>query len=241
MGKSRKIEIGKGCANFVHNIYQMNDCSLKETKDIFGISPEVLKKRMTEFGLKVKDRPNFWKDGGAICGMCKEFKICDDYTIVNRNGGIYRASGFCMQCNKKRRIDYISSKVGKDKMNEASKQYYRDVMDGKYGEEKRKKMVLRQYNSSVKRRRIEKGSTFERIDRIKVFEKDNWTCYVCGISTITSKKYKPNRATLDHIIPLTKGGTHTYDNVRCCCNRCNIRKGNRTTLTSPRTAPGYPP
>jgi len=237
MGKGKKIEIGKGCAAFVHNIYQMNDYSLKKTKDFFGISPGFLKKSMSEFGFYVKSRPNFWEDGGAICGMCKEFKTCDHYSIMQRNGGIYRASGFCIECNKKRRINYISSKIGKDKMNKASKQYYRDVMDGKYGEEKRNKMVLRQYNNSVKRRRIKSNSAFERIDRIKVFEKDNWVCYICGILTTTSKKYKPNRATLDHIIPLTKGGSHTYDNVRCCCNRCNIKKGNRTTTASRTASP----
>jgi 5-methylcytosine-specific restriction endonuclease McrA len=30
---------------------------------------------------------------------------------------------------------------------------------------------------------------------------------------------------LEHVIPLSKGGTHTKDNVRCSCRACNLNKG----------------
>jgi 5-methylcytosine-specific restriction endonuclease McrA len=29
---------------------------------------------------------------------------------------------------------------------------------------------------------------------------------------------------LDHIVPLAKGGTHTWNNVQCTCRRCNAGK-----------------
>lgn len=34
--------------------------------------------------------------------------------------------------------------------------------------------------------------------------------------------------TKDHVIPLSRGGLHTRDNVVPCCKRCNGEKGNRT-------------
>lgn len=35
--------------------------------------------------------------------------------------------------------------------------------------------------------------------------------------------------TIDHIIPLSLGGTNTVDNIQPLCNRCNSKKGNRST------------
>jgi len=32
---------------------------------------------------------------------------------------------------------------------------------------------------------------------------------------------------MDHIVPIAVGGTHTWDNVHCACNRCNAKKWKR--------------
>lgn len=32
---------------------------------------------------------------------------------------------------------------------------------------------------------------------------------------------------IDHVLPRSRGGSHTWDNVVACCRRCNVRKGNR--------------
>lgn len=34
-------------------------------------------------------------------------------------------------------------------------------------------------------------------------------------------------ASLDHVIPISKGGTNALENLRVICNRCNSQKGNR--------------
>ena len=36
--------------------------------------------------------------------------------------------------------------------------------------------------------------------------------------------FGPTYPTLDHIIPLAKGGTHTWNNVQCACAMCNSEK-----------------
>ena len=40
-------------------------------------------------------------------------------------------------------------------------------------------------------------------------------------------EYLPMLATIEHIVPVSKGGTHTWDNVTLACWRCNIARGNR--------------
>lgn len=64
------------------------------------------------------------------------------------------------------------------------------------------------------------------VNRVKVYDRDGWACYVCGVQVVRSKDYRPDQATLDHIVPLSLGGPHTYDNVRTCCHRCNSTKSN---------------
>lgn len=58
--------------------------------------------------------------------------------------------------------------------------------------------------------------------RRTVMLRDNYTCQYCGAS--------PGRAllTLDHVIPRSRGGQTTWDNVATACRACNMRKGDRT-------------
>ncbi len=49
-----------------------------------------------------------------------------------------------------------------------------------------------------------------------------------GVCTLCHRWVQPRRASIDHIIPLSKGGTHTWPNVQLVHLVCNLRKGNRT-------------
>lgn len=70
------------------------------------------------------------------------------------------------------------------------------------------------------------GVTLERVNRVSVYDRDGWKCYLCGVQVVRSKTYRPDQATLDHIVPLSHGGPHTYANVMTCCHRCNSMKSN---------------
>lgn len=89
---------------------------------------------------------------------------------------------------------------------------------------KKRKLV-----EKAKRRARERGATADRIDPLKVFARDKWTCHLCGCKTPAELRgtYEPNAPELDHIIPLAAGGTHTWSNVACCCRKCNIAKSDR--------------
>jgi 5-methylcytosine-specific restriction endonuclease McrA len=71
----------------------------------------------------------------------------------------------------------------------------------------------------------------DNIIHLEVFERDEWVCHLCG--KLIERWRRGNdwmRATLDHVIPLSKGGAHTYDNVRAAHWRCNMIKGDQLTL-----------
>lgn len=79
------------------------------------------------------------------------------------------------------------------------------------------------------RRARSKGCDSERVDPIKVFDRDNWRCALCGVKTPRSLRgsYNDRAPELDHIIPLSLGGPHTYINTQCACRRCNGMKSNK--------------
>ena len=61
----------------------------------------------------------------------------------------------------------------------------------------------------------------ERIPRAYIIERDASRCHMCR------KKCKPNEIQLDHVIPISVGGTHTLENIRVACATCNLSKGAR--------------
>jgi len=72
------------------------------------------------------------------------------------------------------------------------------------------------------------GVKYERVNIESIFVRDEYKCKGCGINVVRSKKYKPNQATIDHMIPLSRGGTHTRDNLITLCHQCNSEKSDKT-------------
>ena len=96
---------------------------------------------------------------------------------------------------------------------------------------KTEKALESKYISSARRRAQKYGVAFdETITRKLVFEKENGRCYLCQIETHlehSEENYEPKLSTVDHIIPISKGGPHNWENVRNCCLKCNITKHDR--------------
>ncbi|MCS6892950.1 MAG: HNH endonuclease [Deltaproteobacteria bacterium] len=60
------------------------------------------------------------------------------------------------------------------------------------------------------------------LTRQNILCRDNFTCQYCGI------KLLGQNATLDHVIPRSRGGLSTWDNLVACCKDCNKKKGDRS-------------
>lgn len=63
---------------------------------------------------------------------------------------------------------------------------------------------------------------------LRIAHRDGWECRLCGVE-IDSSYYHPHALspTVDHIIPVSRGGTDELSNLQVAHFRCNIRKGNR--------------
>jgi 5-methylcytosine-specific restriction endonuclease McrA len=59
-----------------------------------------------------------------------------------------------------------------------------------------------------------------RLERRNVFKRDGYVCQYCGKRT--------HDLTLDHVIPKSRGGGSTWDNLVSACRPCNHRKADRT-------------
>lgn len=57
-----------------------------------------------------------------------------------------------------------------------------------------------------------------------VYKRFKGKCCACGCKVYRSKEYRPDQATLDHIVALANNGTHTWDNVQLLCSDCNSKK-----------------
>jgi len=54
-----------------------------------------------------------------------------------------------------------------------------------------------------------------------VFTTYGGICQECGIETKRIHPPRHDSASIEHIIPLSRGGSHTWDNVELLCHRCN--------------------
>src|SRR5438105_13146153 len=73
-----------------------------------------------------------------------------------------------------------------------------------------------------------------KITRRAVFARDSWTCQYCG---------SRSNLTVDHVLPRSKGGMSSWENIVASCAPCNRRKGDRTPVQAnmhPRRAPRAP-
>lgn len=76
------------------------------------------------------------------------------------------------------------------------------------------------------RRARERGAFVERFDRHEIFERDDWICGICGDLVDRELRHPdPMAASLDHIIPVSRGGKHSRSNTQCSHWICNMRKG----------------
>ncbi len=86
-------------------------------------------------------------------------------------------------------------------------------------------------------RRIRTSDAIESFKRSDIYERDAWICQLCKKSVNPNLAFpNPACASLDHVVPLSRGGSHRATNVQLAHLRCNTSRGNKVENLSPRPA-----
>lgn len=88
---------------------------------------------------------------------------------------------------------------------------------------------IRAVNFEVQVPRVIRLLSYDRVprnvvkfSRRNIFLRDGNRCQYCG------KKFPTHELSLDHVVPRSRGGQSTWENIVCACLKCNVRKGGRT-------------
>lgn len=123
-------------------------------------------------------------------------------------------------CSAKRKARYdraMSAARDRDIANAANRRWYANNRNISY-----------RSKAAYRARRV--GAEVEVVDRRAVFDRDGWICGICsGTVDRESRHPDPMSASLDHIIPLSRGGEHSYRNTQTAHLGCNVAKGARLT------------
>lgn len=77
----------------------------------------------------------------------------------------------------------------------------------------------RECDNAARYRARKRQALVEKVDREVVWERDEGICGLCGLPVERSDWH------LDHVVPLARGGEHSYANVQVAHPICNQRKG----------------
>lgn len=61
-----------------------------------------------------------------------------------------------------------------------------------------------------------------KLNRRNIYARDKNHCQYCG------KRFSTSELSLDHVVPRSRGGDASWENLVCSCLKCNVRKGGRT-------------
>lgn len=89
-----------------------------------------------------------------------------------------------------------------------------------------KRTRIKEHMAGYARRAVTALYVAERIDPLEIAERDGWHCGLCGEWVQPGLKWpNPDALSLDHILPIAKGGKHTENNVQLAHLKCNWSKG----------------
>ncbi|NDD55670.1 HNH endonuclease [bacterium] len=95
-----------------------------------------------------------------------------------------------------------------------------------YSQSDQARFIRRQ--SRHRRRARMHNAQIEQVDPLMIAKRDKYKCHICrkrvNMDLDVQDIYSP---TMDHLIPISLGGDHTYANIRLAHRICNSRKGNR--------------
>ena len=162
-----------------------------------------------------------------------EFKLCTKCAVVKPRdcfaGNVTRVdglSGYCGDCQndaiaswKRRNPEIVARQARLDAAR------FRRRAPGKKSDMDRRYRECNQdriHANRWRRKAIKRGAFVERVHRSVVFKRCGGACHMCGALV------DPDNWHLDHVLPLVRGGEHSYANTAVACPSCNLQRGPKT-------------
>lgn len=162
-------------------------------------------------------------DGKKRCPKCDTDKPVADF---NRSAG--RPHGldvYCRECMSDKHREYNRENREKRTIRarawRAKNPDYQRENVARWREENYERHLAQARVYAATRRARARGQFIENVDAFVVYERDQGICGICGESV------PRERFDVDHIVPLAKGGEHSYANVQAAHPSCNYSKRDR--------------
>ena len=158
-------------------------------------------------------------DPAKACKKCQEIKPIEEFTLLLKDG--LRRDIRCKDCV--RAVQRANPKKA-DRNRDWERKQWAD-------QESAFAVARRPYLRGIRhqRRARLRGNSAERFKHADVFARDGYICQLCGGKIDQALEYPhPESRSIDHILPIARGGGHTFANVQAAHLRCNRAKGART-------------
>ena len=120
--------------------------------------------------------------------------------------------------------------AARDRWTEANKEHVR-AYKAQWARDNRDRVRQTVQAGKHRRKAQMRSAPSEKFYDIDIFDRDQWICGLCSLPIDKSLQYPhPMYRSLDHIIPLSRGGGHTRDNVQAAHLRCNKVKNGRLSM-----------
>lgn len=160
------------------------------------------------------------------CTKCKVEQVIADFPL--RQG---RPGSWCRTCRRWNSARWAANNPEKRRASDQARQLTPEQLDRKREStaawhRKHPEVAVQ----SVHRRRALRHQTpvGERYTRDEVFERDGWVCQLClhpvDPGLLGGNRFDPWYPTVDHVIPITRGGADSIENVQLAHRICNARK-----------------
>ncbi len=157
------------------------------------------------------------------CTKCGKIKDKNDFYTCKDNNKEGKLP-ICKACNSERRKKYYSNGF-KDYAKTYYQSHKKDYKERYYRWCQANPDKVKSIR--VKRKAKKKTLIIEKFSVLEIFERDHWICQICHKKVDKNKKYpNPFSSSLDHIIPLSKGGVHKRQNVQLSHLICNCKLRN---------------
>ena len=156
-----------------------------------------------------------------VCSKCGNCQPLDEFT--RRRKGSEDRQGTCKSCVR-----------AQQRANPAKYARNLEWIQRKWREDPAWKKSRMAVMSDYRHSRRAQGNSHQNlsgfVDRFVVFERDGYTCQLCATPLdMGAPPRSPLSPSVDHIVPVSRGGVHSYENVQAAHLTCNLSKGARDT------------